>query len=165
MKFSKMKTFVLFVTIAVAAASCKKEGAAGGDLAKGKAEIKANWSGASSGSFASSLTISTAVKTTPLIVLSGVTTSLPPKTCQISFPGTITAGTYNQSGGTAGGITILFSDGAKGYAIGGGGATGFTVTVTSVSDSEIKGTFSGQIGNSSDNSKIIISGGTFQGKY
>nr|WP_294903428.1 hypothetical protein [uncultured Lacibacter sp.] len=164
MKLVKLKTLSFFIIFATVLSSCKKDGG-GNEIAKGKAEIKASWSGASSGNFESSLTVSTSVKASPLIVLTGASVSLPPKTCQISFPVSITAGTYNQSGSTVNGITLLFSDGAKGYAIGGAGATGFTVTVTSVSDSEIKGTFSGQLGNGSDNSKITIANGTFQGKF
>lgn len=143
---------------------CSKSGTGGG-LSKGQAEITATYSGAASGDFKSQATLSTAVKVDPLIVLTSATANLPPKTCQISFPTIITKGTHAQSGGTAGGITILFSDGSNGYAIGGDGATGFSVIVDEINDGEIRGSFSGQLGNDSKRTKINVTNGRFSAKF
>ena len=144
--------------------ACSKSGVDGG-LSKGQCEITATYSGAASGDFKSSLTLSTSVKVDPLIVLTTASVKLPPQTCQLSIPAIITKGVHTQSGGTVNGITILFSDGTNGYAIGGDGATGFSVTIDEINDGEIRGSFSGQLGNDSKKTKITISNGRFSAKY
>lgn len=144
--------------------ACSKSGVGGG-LSKGQCEITATYSGAASGDFKSSVSLSTVVKVDPLIVLTSASVKLPPQTCQLSFPAIITKGVHNQSGGTADGITILFSDGSNGYAIGGDGATGFTVTVEEITEGEIRGSFSGQLGNDSKKTKITVSNGRFSAKF
>lgn len=162
------KMNVLFSAVAIALlsvlAGCSKSGVGGG-LSKGQCEITATYSGAASGDYKSSVTLSTAVKVDPLIVLTGASIKLPPQTCQLSLPVILTKGVHAQSGGTANGITILFSDGTNGYAIGGDGATGFSVTVDEISDTEIRGSFSGQLGNDSKKTKITISNGRFSAKF
>ncbi|GEM_PF-2920012 len=164
MKKMNRLLFVVGLCMLLTVIGCSKSNLGGG-LAKGQCEITASYSGAASGDYKSLATLSTAVKVDPLIVLTAATAKLPPQTCQITFPVTLTKGVHAQSGGTAGGVTILLSDGTNGYAIGGDGATGFTVTIDEINDSEIRGSFSGQLGNDSKKTKITVTNGKFSAKY
>ena len=51
------------------------------------------------------------------------------------------------------------TSGGAGWAIGGGTASGFSVTVTKNTGTEMEGTFSGELGNDSDPSKVTLASG------
>lgn len=162
----------LFTFSSLFLGSCKKDAtnASGNqELTSGKGEIRFNHSGAQSGSFQSVLATSLAsssggITTIACTVVSGVTA----KTVQIVFPTSITVGTTTQASAgadlTNGFIMSFATSGGAGWGIGGGTASGFSVTVTKNTGTEMEGTFSGELGSDSDPSKVTLASGYFHCK-
>lgn len=173
-----MKKTVQFLSVSLIAlcslfsTSCKKDStnASGNqELTSGKSEVRFNHSGAQSGSFQSVLATSTAASSGVITqiactVVSGVTA----KTVQIVFPTSIAVGTTTQASAgadlTNGFLMSFATSGGAGWAIGGGTASGFSVTVTKNTGTEMEGTFSGELGNDSDPSKVTLASGYFHCK-
>jgi hypothetical protein len=173
-----MKTVTNFLAVSLFAfcslflGSCKKDStdASGNqELTTGKGEVRFNYSGAQSGSFQSVLATSNAassgaITTIACTVVSGVTA----KTVQIVFPTNMAVGTSTQASAgadLANGFVLTFAtSGGAGWGIGGGTATGFSVTVTKNTGTEMEGTFSGELGSDSDPSKVTTASGYFHCK-
>ncbi len=170
MKKILLSAFV-FLSATVMLSSCKKDSGSSGSITvpAGKSSIQCSYSGAGSGTFTSNLTYSTCLKSPYLINVSGGAMSgLSLSQVLIILPAAISVGTHTQgSDGTADGITFALStdNGTKAWAIGGSTATGFSVKVTRNDATGIEGTFSGQLGNDTDNTLVTISGGSFKGTY
>lgn len=153
----------LFIT------SCKKDStdsSGNQNLSTGQAEVRFNYSGAQSGSFQSTLAISSAVSSGGItqIAVSQVS-GLTAKTVQIIFPATIAVGTTAQASAgadlTNGFLMSFGTSGGAGWAIGGGTGAGFSVTITKNSGGEVEGTFSGELGSDSDPGKVTTASGYF----
>lgn len=169
MKMTFLKTLGMLALSAVLLVSCKKDSDGSGSttVPSGKSEVKFSYTGAASGSFASNLTMSTVQKNSTLInisasYLSGTT----PHMVLFILPANIAAGNYTQGAdGTVGGAVFSFNILGDGWTVDGGGATGFRVNITKNDATGIEGTFSGELGNDSDNTKINTSNGTFKASF
>lgn len=156
----------LFIT------SCKKastDAAGNQELTPGKSEVRFNYSGAQSGSFQSAIATSTAISAGALTqITSTVISGLTAKSVQIIFPTSIALGTTTQASAGAdltNGFLMSFStSGGAGWAIGGGTGSGFSVTVTKNTGTEMEGTFSGELGNDGDPGKVTLASGYFHCK-
>lgn len=159
----------LFAACSLFLNSCKKDStnsSGNQNLSSGQAEVRFNYSGSQSGSFQSTTTLSHAVSSGGITqiavnVVSGTTA----KTVQIVFPTSLAVGTSAQASAgadLANGFLMSFAtSGGAGWAIGGGTAAGFSVIVTKNTGTEMEGTFSGELGNDSDPSKVTTSSGYF----
>ncbi len=178
-KLKFMKTSFLALTFIISSvlllSSCKKNDPASGgtasaaSLAAGKCDIRFSYSGAASGSFASTLAISTAATSGVLYNISGSAISgLTPQITMIITPANTAVGTYAQSAAGAdlpNNMVFTFTSGSTGWATGGGTAAGFKIIVTAVTANTIEGTFSGELGNDSDPGKVTITNGSFAAKF
>lgn len=156
----------LFIT------SCKKtstDASGNQELTAGKGEVRFNYSGSQSGSFQSALATSTAVSSGAITQIAcTVVSGLTAKTVQIIFPTSLAVGTTTQASAgadlTNGFLMSFATSGGAGWAIGGGTGAGFSVTVTKNSGTEMEGTFSGELGNDGDPSKVTLTNGYFHCK-
>lgn len=162
----------VFLLMAMLVLSCKKDSASATDtnVPAGKSAITCTYSGAASGSFASALSLSSCLKSSALINVSGGALYGAVSVSQglMILPLGIGVGTHTQgSSGTADDITFTLSinNGAQAWSVAGATATGFTVNVTRNDATGVEGTFSGQLGNDSDNSVVTISNGSFKGTF
>lgn len=170
-----MRKLFLSVSFLVAAAlftSCKKDSASGGSTSvpAGKSAVSCTYSGSASGTFSSDLSLSTCLKSASLINLaSGSLTGLASvNQGMMILPLNIAVGNHVQGAdGTADGITfsLTINNGSQSWATGGSTATGFSVNVTRNDATGIEGTFSGQLGNDTDNSVVTITNGSFKGTF
>lgn len=174
-----MKTSFFALTLIISSvfllSSCKKNDPASGgtasaaSLAAGKCDIRFNYSGATSGSFASTLAISTAATSGILYNINGSAISgLTPQITMIITPANTAVGTYAQSAAGAdlpNNMVFSFTSGSNGWASGGANAAGFKIVVTAVTSNTIEGTFSGEIGNDTDLTKVTITNGSFAAKF
>ena len=62
------------------------------------------------------------------------------------------------------GFLMSYAIGSSGWGIGGGTGSGFSVTVTKNTGTEMEGTFSGELGSDSDPSKVTLASGYFHCK-
>ena len=135
----------------------------------GKSSVICSYSGAASGTFTSDLSLSSCIKSSGLINVSGGWSSgTSVSTALLVLPLNISVGAHNQgSDGSADGIVFSLSinNGTQAWAIGGATATGFTVNVTRSDATGIEGTFSGQLGSDSDNSVVTLTNASFKGTY
>jgi len=156
--------------------SCKKSdpAPAGGTatasgLAAGKCDIRFSYSGAISGSFASTIAISSAASSGVLYNMSGSTLNgVTPQIMLMLMPTNTAVGTYTQPSAGAdlpNSMVCSFSSGSDGWASGGGTAAGFKITVTAVTANTIEGTFSGELGSDANTSKVTITNGSFAAKF
>ncbi|MEP7238801.1 MAG: hypothetical protein ABI685_13075 [Ferruginibacter sp.] len=151
----------LFIT------SCKKDSNGSGNqsLSSGQAEVRFNYSGAQSGSFQSTLILSHVAASGGITqIAASVVSGTTAKTVQIVFPTSLAIGTSSQASAgadMANGFLLAFTSGGTGWAIGGGTGTGFTVTITKNTGTEMEGTFSGELGSDSDPSKVTTASGYF----
>jgi hypothetical protein len=178
-KLKFMKTSFLALALIISSVfllpSCKKNDPASGstasatNLAAGKCDIRFTYSGAASGSFASTLAISSAATSGVLYNISGSALSgLTPQITLMIMPANTAVGTYAQPSAGAdlpNGMVISFSSGSNGWASGAGTAAGFKIIVTAVTSNTIEGTFSGDLGNDSDPTKVTITNGSFAAKF
>ena len=176
-KFMKknLLSLILIISTAFLCSSCKKDSAAAGNtasaanLAAGKCDIRFDYSGATSGSFASTLAISTAASSGVLYNINGSAISgLIPQITMIITPANTAVGTYAQSAAGAdlpNNMVFSFTSGSNGWASGGANAAGFKIVVTAVTSNTIEGTFSGEIGNDTDLTKVTIANGSFAAKF
>lgn len=161
----------LFACCALFMTSCKKDSAdASGNqsLSTGQAEVRFDYSGAQSGSYQSTLSLSHAVSSGVITQIAAqVVSGLTVKTVQIVFPTSLAVGSSTQASAgadLANGFLMTFAVGSDGWAIGGGTGTGFTVTITKNTGTEMEGTFSGELGNDSNPTKVTTASGYFHCK-
>lgn len=172
-----MKKTVHFLSVSLIAlcslfiTSCKKDStdtSGNQELTTGKAEVRFNYTGAQSGSFQSVIATSNAASSGAITQIAcTIVSGLTGKTVQIVFPTSLAVGTSTQASAGAdltNGFLMSYAIGSTGWAIGGGTGSGFSVTVTKNSGTEMEGTFSGELGSDSDPSKVTISGGYFHCK-
>lgn len=173
-----MKTAAKFLSVSLFAlsslflGSCKKDSndASGNqELGTGQAEVRFSYTGAQSGSFQSTTALSMAASSGGITQIAvNVVSGLTAKTVQIIFPTSIPTGTTTQASAgadLANGFLMSFgTSGGAGWAIGGGTASGFTVTVTKNTGTEMEGTFSGELGTDADATKVTLTGGYFHCK-
>jgi hypothetical protein len=178
-KIKFMKKNLLALTLIISSvflfSSCKKDSAAAGNtasaanLAAGKCDIRFDYSGAASGTFASTLAISSAASSGVLYNISGGAVSgLTPLLTMIITPANTTVGTYAQSAAGAdlpNNMVFTFTSGSNGWATGGGTAAGFKIIVTAVTSNTIEGTFSGDLGSDANSTKVTITNGSFAAKF
>ena len=162
----------LFLISIVLLNSCKKDAASGNgsSVPAGKSSVTCTYSGSGSGTFTSDLSLSSCLKSSSLINLSGGSVSGLASVNQgmMILPLGISVGTHSQGAdGSADGVvfTLTINNGTQSWSSGGSTATGFTVNVTRNDASGIEGTFSGQLGNDSDNTIVTITNGTFAGTF
>ena len=160
---------LLFVTLL---SSCKKDAASSASnetVPSGKSSIKCDYSGAASGNFSSSLSLSTCLKSSSLINVSGGAMSgTAVSQALLILPADIAVGTHTQgTDGTADGITFTLSinNGTQAWSVDGATATGFSVNVTRNDATGIEGTFSGQLGNDTDGTVVSLSNASFKGTF
>jgi len=150
------------------ASSCKKDStdtSGNQNLSSGQAEVRFSYTGVQSGSFQSTTALSHAnasggITQIACSVVSGTTA----KTVQIVFPTSLAVGSSTQASAGAdltNGFLMTFGVGSSGWAIGGGTGSGFTVTVTKNTGTEMEGTFSGELGSDSDPGKVTTASGYF----
>ncbi len=162
----------LFAFCSLFLGSCKKESTTpmgNQELTAGKGEIRFDHTGAQSGSFQSVLATSTAASSGGITQIAcTVVSGTSAKTVQIVFPTSIAVGTTTQASAgadlTNGFLMAFATSGGAGWAIGGGTASGFSVTVTKNTGTEMEGTFSGELGSDSDATKVTLTGGYFHCK-
>lgn len=146
-------------------------GSGGGNVAQGKCIINANLGGALSGSFNSDLTSSTTNALGGAVFLVGtkLTSGTTLKSFQITVSQNIQPGTYTiqqMLENYTGGSFVYMSDSnvtEQSYVAGAEGDNNFTVKITENAAGKIKGTFSGDMFNIS-NQKITVTG-DFEGAY
>jgi len=161
----------LFAFCSLFLGSCKKdsiEASGNQELTAGRCEVRFNYSGAQSGSFQSVLASTTATSGGGFAQIAcSVVSGLSVKAVQIGFPTSIAVGTTTQvSAGAdlANGFLMTYAIDGSGWVIGGGTASGFSVTVTKNTGTEMEGTFSGELGSDSDATKVTLTGGYFHCK-
>ncbi len=161
----------LFALCSLFITSCKKDptNASGNqELTAGKGEVRFNYSGAQSGSFQSVLATSTAASSGAITQIAcTVVSGLSARVVQIVFPTNIAVGTTTQASAGAdltNGFLMSYAIGSSGWGIGGGTGSGFSVTVTKNTGTEMEGTFSGELGSDSDPSKVTLASGYFHCK-
>lgn len=172
-----MKTATRFFSVSLIAigslfmASCKKDStdASGNqNLSSGQGEVRFNYSGAQSGSFQSAISFTTVASSGGITQIAAtVVSGTSAKVVQIVFPTNIAVGTSTQASAGAdlsNGFLMSYAIGSTGWAIGGGTGTGFSVTVTKNTGTEMEGTFSGELGSDSDPSKVTTASGYFHCK-
>lgn len=171
-----MRKFLLSVSMMLALGllfvSCKKDSASNNNsnVPAGKSAVSCTYSGAASGTYSSDLSLSTCAKSSSLVNLaSGSLTGLASvNQGMMILPLSISVGNHAQgTDGSADGITfsLTINNGSQSWVTGGATATGFTVNVTRNDATGIEGTFSGQLGNDTDNSVVTITNGTFKGTF
>jgi len=137
-------------------------------LGSGQSEVRFSYSGAQSGSFQSTLALSMAASSGGITQIAGNQVSgTSAKVVQIIFPTSVALGATSQASAGAdltNGFLMSFAIGSDGWAIGGGTGVGFTVTVTKNTGTEMEGTFSGELGNDSNPSKVTVTNGYFHCK-
>lgn len=172
------KNLVLFTMMLSAFflfSSCKKNdpasggSASAGTLAAGKCDIRFDYSGALSGSFNSTLALSSAASSGAIYNISGSRVNgITPQITMILMASNTAVGTYSQpSAGSdlPNGMSFAFSSGSDGWAVGGGTTAGFKIDVTAVTANTIEGTFSGDVGTDSNNTKVTITNGSFAAHF
>ncbi|HRO42245.1 MAG TPA: hypothetical protein PL009_05390 [Flavipsychrobacter sp.] len=169
------------MVLGTAMTSCKKDSNNGGgsvsagSLTPGQSIVKANISGAHSTSYESTTIMSQATKAGNLIMLTSVKQpALPDLTVDqfiIYLPADIQTGTFKTTDITAagGGIftfahTASAGGTAKGWQADPDGETVFNFTITKATATEIEGTFTGEMSNDNDNTKVSATG-SFAGKF
>lgn len=157
--------------------SCKKDdagsgsggGASASGLAAGKCDIRFTYSGAASGTFASTTALSSAASSGALYNISGGgLNGLTPVLALMIMPSNTAVGTYAQPAAGAdlpNSMVFSFNSGGDGWACGGGTAAGFKINVTAVTSNTIEGSFSGDLGSDANATKVTITNGSFAAKF
>jgi hypothetical protein len=146
---------------------CKKDetedpGAA--SLSPGQSQISCTVTGAASSSFKSNVLISSVLRSSSLMNISGSTLSgMTTEMVLMILPANITTGTYTSESNNSGDFAFSYSNGSTGWAA--DVSPVFTVVVTKSTATEIEGTFSGVLTNDTDNTQVTIKDGKFAAKY
>ena len=159
--------FTLFLTTALLFSGCKKDetkdpGAA--SLSPGKSQISCTISGAASSSFNSNIQLSTVLKSTDLMNISGSAISgTTAEIVMMILPANITTGTYTSASNNSGDFAFSYSNGSVGWAA--DVSPVFTVVVTKATATEIEGTFSGILNNDDQGNQVTVKDGKFAAKF
>jgi hypothetical protein len=162
----KLLPLILIAAVVIFFSGCKKdetpdEGAS--TLNPGQSQISCSVSGAASSSFTSNILISTAIRSDLLLNISGGNANVTnPEIVMIILPRSITTGTYNSSAMDNGEFAFTFTSGSSGWA--NDKTKPFSIVVTTVTATEVEGTFSGTLIND-DNTTVDVSSGKFAAKF
>lgn len=163
----KLLPFALFLTTVLFFSGCKKDetddsGAA--SLSPGKSQISCTISGAATSTFNSNIQISTVLKSTDLMNISGSAISgTTAEIVMMILPANIATGTYSSASNNSGDFAFSYSNGSVGWAS--DVSPVFTVIVTKSTATEIEGTFSGILNNDDLGNQVTIKDGKFAAKY
>ena len=148
--------------------SCTKVAeATGGLLGAGQCEVKASFTGASSGSYTSNNLTSTVAKTGLMAMFNSNSIS-PVKMFTIILPANAKTGTYNlKNNDELGGISFAYIPGTsgKGWAASSNNDDDFIYIITKATATELEGTFSGNMHNDDDGTSIKVTNGSFKAKF
>jgi hypothetical protein len=163
----KLLSIALFFSVVLLFSGCKKDETTDpgtSSLASGQSQISCSVSGAASSSFSSNLMLSTVLKSTSLINISGSSLNgLTTEIVMIILPADATPGTYTSASHNSGNLAFSYSKGSDAWAADVDPL--FTIVVTSASSTEIAGTFSGTITNDDMGSQVTVTNGKFAAKY
>jgi hypothetical protein len=163
----RLLSLSLFLTALILFAGCKKDesddsGAA--SLSPGKSQISCTISGAATSSFNSNLQLSTVLKSTDLMNISGsAITGTTAEIVMMILPANITTGTYTSASNNSGDFAFAYSNGSVGWAA--DVSPVFTVVVTKSTATEIEGTFSGILTNDDLGNEVTVKDGKFAAKF
>jgi len=159
--------------------SCKKDSdsngggnVGAGSLTPGQSIVKANISGAHSTSYESTTLMSTAAKAGNQILINSIKQpSLPDLTVDqfvIYLPANIQVGNYKTTDVTGAIFTFTHTANvggtARGWQADPEGETVFNFTISKATATELEGTFTGEMSNDNDNTKVTASG-SFAAKF
>jgi|APIni6443716594_1056825.scaffolds.fasta_scaffold49335_3 hypothetical protein len=163
----KLSLLTLFLTIAILFAGCKEDEAddsGAASLSPGKSQISCTISGAATSSFNSNIQLSTVLKSTDLMNISGsAVTGMTAEIIMMILPANITTGTYTSASNNSGDFAFSYSNGSVGWAA--DISPVFTVIVTKSTATEIEGTFSGILTNDDLGNQVTIKDGKFAAKF
>lgn len=157
----------LFVTALLFTACSKVSDATGGLLGAGQCEVKASFSGATSGSYISNNLTSTVAKNGLMAMFNSSSIS-PVKMFTIMLPANVKTGTYNLKNNEAlGGISFTYVPGTsgQGWSASSNNDDDFIYSITKATSTEIEGTFSGNMHNDTDNTTVKVTNGSFKAKF
>lgn len=148
--------------------SCSKVAeATGGLLGAGQCEVKASFTGATSGSYASNNLTSTVVKNGVAAMFNSTSIS-PVKMFTIMLPANAKTGTFNLKNNDAlGDVSFTYVPGTsgKGWSASSNNDDDFIYTITKATATELEGTFTGNMHNDDDGTSIKITNGSFKAKF
>jgi hypothetical protein len=163
----KLSVISFFISTVLLLSACKKDetnDTGASSLQPGKSQISCTVSGAASSSFSSNIMLSTVLKSTDLMNISGsVVSGTTAEIVMIILPANITAGTYTSASNNSGDFAFSYSNGSVGWAADVDPV--FTVVVTKSTATEIEGTFSGILNNDNFNTQVTIKDGKFAAKF
>lgn len=163
----KLFSLTLFLATVLLFSGCKKdESAASGasTLQPGKSQISCTVTGAASSAFNSNIMLSTVLKSTDLMNISGsAVTGTTAEIVMMILPANITTGTYTSASNNSGDFAFSYSNGSVGWAA--DVSPVFTVVVTKSTSTEIEGTFSGVLKNDDLGNQVTVKDGKFAAKY
>jgi len=163
----KLFSLSLFLTTALLFSGCKKDetndtGVA--SLSPGKSQISCTISDAATSSFNSNILLSSVLKSSDLINISGsAVTGMTAEIVMMILPADITTGTYTSASNNSGDFSFSYSNGSLGWAA--DVSPIFTVVVTKSTATEIEGTFSGSLINETLENQVSVTNGKFAAKY
>lgn len=163
----KLLSLSLFLTVVILFSGCKKDEAdpSGAEsLSPGKSQISCTITGAATSSFSSNILLSSVLKSTDLMNISGSAISgTTAEIVMMILPANITAGTYTSASNDSGDFAFSYSNGAVGWAA--DVSPVFTVVVTKSTATEIEGTFSGILNNDDLGNQVTVKDGKFAAKF
>lgn len=163
----KLISLTLFLASVLLFSGCKKdetENPGAASLASGKSQISCTISGAASSSFNSNIQLSTVLKSSDLMNISGSAISgMGAEIVMMILPANITTGTYTSASNNSGDFAFSYSNGSVGWAA--DVSPVFTVVVTKSTSTEIEGTFSGILTNDDQGNQVTVKDGKFAAKF
>lgn len=157
----------LFLTTTLLFSGCKKDetndtGVA--SLSPGKSQISCTISDAATSSFNSNILLSSVLKSSDLINISGsAVTGMKAEIVMMILPADITTGIYTSASNNSGDFSFSYSNGSLGWAA--DVSPVFTVVVVKSTVTEIEGTFSGTLINETLGNQVSVTNGKFVAKY
>jgi hypothetical protein len=163
----RLLSLSLFLTALFLFSGCKKDEAdtsGAASLSPGKSQISCTVSGAATSSFNSNIQLSSVLKSTDLMNISGSALSgMGAEIVMMILPADITAGTYTSASNNSGDFAFSYSNGSLGWAA--DVSPVFTVVVTKSTATEIEGTFSGILNNDDLGNQVTVKDGKFAAKF
>jgi len=163
----KLLSLTLFLTTVILFSECKKDEAdtsGTSSLSPGKSQISCTVSGAATSSFNSNILLSSVLKSTDLMNISGSTFSgTTTEMVMMILPANITTGTYTSANSNSGYFSFSYINGSVGWAS--DVSPVFTVIVTRSTATEIEGTFSGILNNDDLGNQVTVKDGKFAAKF
>lgn len=163
----KLFFLTLFLTTAILFSGCKKDetdNSGASSLSPGKSQISCTVSGGATSSFNSNILLSSVLKSTDLMNISGsAVTGTTAEIVMMILPANIAAGTYTSASNNSGDFAFSYSNGSVGWAA--DVSLVFTVVVTKSTSTEIEGTFSGILNNDDLGNQVTVKDGKFAAKF